>query len=213
LLFVSQLAGFALLLGNKGGAYSAYALPYGVASVLMALNLFPAPRLRVAVPVAALTAMTVAGSIVIIGEARSAEDSVLTTDISRAARALVKPTETVVGEQLYWWLYRDQRFVANSAIWQQRYDRGDTLEQAVHRICPDVILLDGLWLYRYNHLDVGRRYANSAPTDPRELPALRGLLRREYKPVRRLGVGPQQLVFWRHTAGHCPPHGARGAKG
>ena len=114
-----------------------------------------------------------------------------------------------MGEWIYWWLYRDERFRANISIWLQAWQHpDDTFADSFHRMCPDYVLLDDVWLNRYNQTEGERdTYPNLAPTDPRERGRLKGLLRSEYAIVGRLAVDDRTLTLWGRRPADCPQPG------
>ena len=205
ILFASMLAGYGLLLGYKGGTYVVFSFPFAVGSVVAAMRvLAPEPPLRDIVPVAGLVAATLASAVFLVDQIRSVpEEPALDAELSAEAREIVPEGETVMGEWVYWWLYEDERFRFNSALWQQRWlHPSDTFADSFARVCPDNVLLDDRWLARYASAGVSL-YANQAPTDPREKAKLRRLLEKEYRLERTIEADGRTLRFWERRAPDC----------
>ena len=109
-----------------------------------------------------------------------------------------------MGEWVYWWLYEDERFRFNSSIWLQRWlHPSEPFADSFHRVCPDDVLLDDLWLDRYRQLGVGRWFASQAPTRYAEKAELLALVRREYRPVAHERAQGRKLVFWERKEPGC----------
>lgn len=207
ILLVGLLVGWAVYVGFRTVAYGGYALPFAVAAVASALSSLSPPRLRIAIPAVGLAAATIASSAYLVSEIRAAPaEAALDEAASRRAREIVPPGRTVMGEWIYWWFYKDERFRANTSIWLQAWQHPeDSFAKSFHRICPDYVLLEDAWLSRYDRTETeGKTYPNTAPTDARERGRLKTLLRSEYSIVERLEVDDRTLAFWRRRAADCP---------
>jgi hypothetical protein len=124
---------------------------------------------------------------------------------AQIAREVVPPGKTVVGEWVYWWLFEDERFRANSTIWLQAWQHPEeSFADSFHRICPDYVLFEDLWLARYAVIGTQDRFPNMAPSDTAERGRLMAVLRDEYEVVRRVPVDERTLTFWRRSEADCP---------
>ena len=207
ILLVGLTLGWLLIVGFKTVAYALYGVPFAVAAFAAALPALSPPPLRKVVPAAALSVAVVASSLHIGSEIRNAPpEAALDGRASEVARDVVPPDRTVMGELIYWWLYRDDRFRTNLSIWLQAYQHPDEpFETTFHRLCPDYVLLDDIWLNRYNQTEgEGRLFPNVAPTDPLERERLMSLLQAEYQVAERIDVDGRTLTFWRRQAEGCP---------
>lgn len=211
-LLASMLVGYGLLLGYKGGTYVVFSFPFALGAIASALrDLAPSspPSLRTLVPAGGLAALALAGSVFLVDQIRSVpdEEPALDAELASEAKRIVPEGSTVVGEWIYWWLWRDERFRFNSAIWLQAWQHPEeSFEDSFHRVCPDYVLMDELWLARYDaaSLVTGRRFPSQAPLRGAEKRELRQLLRREYRRVAVREAADRTLVFWQRRAPACP---------
>ncbi len=205
ILLASMLVGYGLLLGYKGPTYLAFTLPLAIATVLAALKALSPKRLQTVVPAAGLCVVALLSGIHLVDYIDGVTDDPAVDDrLSAEARELVASDETIMGEWVYWWLYRDQRYVFNSDLWLQQWQHpGDSFDQSFARVCPDWVLLDDTWLARYASLDGGRVFPNQAPTSAKERRQLGRLLKREYREVERKKVGGRTIGFWHRRAADC----------
>ena len=209
ILLVSLLLGFALLHAYKLGTYTDFAVPFAVAAVIAAAErLAPAGR-RPLATAAVAGALTLAGGATVVDRvAEASPEPALDDELSATATEIVPADATVIGEWVYWWLYRDPRFQVNSSIWFQAYEHpGESFRQSFNRVCPDYVLLDDLWLDRYAGPGLGRWWPNLAPQDPAERQRLEGLLQSDYLLVRSLDVDDRRISFWHRRAPDCPAPG------
>ena len=210
ILLIGLLLGWTLMVGFKTVAYALYGVPFAVGAFAAVLPLLSPPPLRTVVPVAGLVAATIASSLHVASEIRNAPpEAALDGEASEVAREVVPEGKTVMGELIYWWLYEDERFRTNISIWLQEWDHPDEpFSTTFHRLCPDYVLLDDVWLNRYNQAEgEGRLFPNVAPTDPAERDRLESLLRDEYVVVEEIEVDERTLTFWRRRASDCPQPG------
>lgn len=206
-LLASMLVGYGLLLGYKGGTYVTFCFPFAVGAIVAALRALAPAQLTTVVPVAGLVAGTLVATLFLVDQIRAVDsEPALDADLGATARQIVPEGDTVVGEWIYWWLYRDDRFRFNSDIWLQRWQHpSDSFADSFHRVCPDYVLLDDLWLQRYRQVALGRRFASQAPTEYGEKRKLLRLLNNEYRPVRQVRLDGRKLVFWHRSASACSP--------
>jgi hypothetical protein len=206
LLLISQLAGLALLYANRAPVYVVGALPFAAAALVEGFSALP--RLRRIAPVAILAIITVIGGRTVIDGVRASEKGAATdARASRIARSFVRPGEVVVGDYVYWWLFRDARFRFNAVIWADEYQHHVSFEQAFHDTCPAVVLYDEFWQNRYpagTPGSLGFIFPALAPTDPTEGPKLLRLLVREYRfPPRVIVAGGRTITLWRRKVPRC----------
>jgi hypothetical protein len=188
LLLLSQLAGLALLYANHGAMYLIGAMPFTAAALLETFSLVPRRRLASASAVTVLTVLAIVGGRA-IGHAAAVDP-----------RGAAAERGVAVGDFVYWWLFRDERFRFNADIWFNEYHRHLSFEQAFARVCPDLVVLDELWLARYSDFgptSLGRRFPGLAPTDPKEETKLMRILFRDYRYPPRLEVaGGRAVELW-----------------
>ena len=207
ILLIGALVGFALYVSLRTQQYSPYVFPFAVAAFACALDSLSPVRLRAVVPAIVLAIATIASSVHLVSEIRAEpSEAALDEELSERAREIVPPGQTVMGEWVYWWLYKDDRFRTTSALWLQEWQHQDeTFEEAFHRVCPDYVLLDDVWLARYDAIQLTEKYPeNVFPTDPGEREELQALLRREYGVADQLEVEGRTITFWRRAAPDCP---------
>jgi hypothetical protein len=208
ILLANLLVAFALLHAYKYGTYANFAVPFSVAAIIAAAEQL-APVARRPLAVAALLAafMLAGGSFVVKKIDAATPEPALDDGLSRVAREIVPPGQTVIGDWIYWWLYRDQRFQINSSIWFQAYEhRGESFRDSFDRVCPDYVLLDDIWLGRYVQPEKAARiWPNLAPSDPRERLRLMRLLHQDYRRVRALELDGRHISFWQRRKPACPP--------
>lgn len=213
ILLIGLLVGWALFVGNRTTGYSGYALPFAVAAAACALHSLSPRPWRTATTAAGLAAATLASSVFLASEIRAASpEPALDEEVSERAREIVPPGRSVVGEWIYWWLYRDERFRANSVIRLQAWQHPDeTYAETFHRVCPDYVLLDDLWLGYYEALRLDPAIVsadnyprNFYPVDAAERERLMALLRDEYEVAERLEAEDRTLTFWSRRASDCP---------
>jgi hypothetical protein len=206
-LLLSQLAGLAVLYANRSPIYTVGAMAFAAAAVVDALTLIRRPWHRSLAVLAVLGVCTIAGGRAIVDGIRASPAGAATnSNVSRLARALVPKNGIAIGDYVYWWLFRDERFRFNAMIWFDRYERGSSFAAAFHKACPDLVIYDDLWKSRYSDFgpdSLGRRYPALAPTDPHEEQKLEYLLSSEYRLVRRLKAGGRTLEFWRRKHATC----------
>ena len=100
-------------------------------------------------------------------------------------------------------------------LWLQEWQHQDEpFRDSFHRVCPDYVLLDDLWLNYYevinlepDFLDNPNYPENFYPMYPDEPERLNALLSREYEVVERMQVDENTLTFWRRQAPDCPQPG------
>jgi len=206
-MLASMLVGFGLLLGWKGPTYVVFCFPFAFGAIASALHILAPPRLGEMVPAVGLAVIALAGAVFLAEQIRAVPDRepALDSELAAEANRIVPEGSTVVGEWIYWWLWRDERFRFNSSIWLQQWQHpSEGFAGAFHRVCPDYVLMDDLWLARYGQLATGRRFASQAPTRRGEKRELLRLLRREYRPVSTRSAADRTLVFWERRAPGCP---------
>ncbi len=147
--------------------------------------------------VVVLLALALGASATTVADAyRTDEEPAATEELERAVRPFVRPGETVMGEWVYWWAFRDDRFKFNTQIWLSKYVHGESFERTFDRLCPDVVMLDELWLVRYLYIEGGKIFPTQAPTDPAERAQLRDLLHRDYGLRGEVEVDGRVIEFW-----------------
>ena len=208
ILLIGLLVGWALFVGFRTTAYAPYALPFTVAACACALATLSPDRWRRTVPALGLAAATIVSSLYLISEARKVPpEPALDAQVIERAREIVPPGHTVIGEWVYWWMYKDARFRANTALWLLRWAHPhETFADTFHRLCPDYVLLDNAWLARYAPAAIeaqGELAPNLWPTDSREKGQLHSLLRSEYEVAQRFDADGRTLTFWRRRASGC----------
>jgi hypothetical protein len=209
ILLIGLLVGWALLVGSRTTAYAPYALPFTVAACACALTTLSPGRWRRTVPALGLAAATIVSSLYLVSEARKVPpEPALDKQATERAREIVPRGRTVMGEWVYWWMYKDARFQANTALWLLRWAHpNETFADTFHRLCPDYLLLDNAWLNHYAPAAIeaeGDKAPNLWPTDPREKGELLSLLRNEYEVAQRIDADGSTLTFWRRKAAGCP---------
>jgi hypothetical protein len=212
ILLIGLLVGWALYVGVRTPAYAPYALPFAVAAFACALTFLSPTRWDKTVPVVGLAVATIASSLYVVSDIRAvAPEAALDKQATERAQEIVPPGRTVIGEWVYWWMYKDARFQADTALWLLRWGHPDeTFADTFHRLCPDYVLLDNIWLDRYEPQVIqaeGEFAPNLWPTDPREKGQLLSLLRREYEVAQRFDADGRTLTFWRRRAAACPGPG------
>ncbi len=210
-LLLSHVLGLALIQGNKTPMYVWYAFPYAIAAIIACGHILrrrlpgSAPR-RIALPatVAVLALLTTVGATATVRDVRSIpKDPALDPAFASFASA-VRPGETVMGEWLYWWAFRDEDFHYNSLVWLDRWLHDASLDQSFARLCPDVVLYDDVWDGRYDQTaDFGRRFPSLAPTDPAEREQLRELLQRDYRVREQATIGGRNVELWERREAAC----------
>jgi hypothetical protein len=210
ILLLSHVLGLALIQGNKSPMYVAFAVPYALASLIAATNWLAGRigivnRAPATAVVGVLAALSLLGAKAMIEDARSTPDELGDRpEVAREARAVAGPHGTVMGEWLYWWAFRDERFRVNSLIWLIESQDGVSFEAAFRRLCPDVVMLDDIWLSRYEAVEVGeQQFPAWAPTDASEQERLMLVLNRYYAFSKQLKVGAHRIDFWRLRSSDC----------
>jgi hypothetical protein len=209
-LLLSHVCGIALIQANKTPMYLGYAMPYALATLVAAI-LWLANRVgltreaRVAAVVAFLAMLTVGAGKAMLDEARSTPDELADDPrIAQKARTLAGPHGTVMGEWLYWWAFRDDRFRFNSLITMIENDENVSFEAAFRRLCPDVVMLDDVWLNRFDPAVVRvQEFRTLEPTDAADLGRFRGVLREDYRLVEELSIGTHAIELWQRTESGC----------
>ena len=202
LLLASHLAGLALIAPNKPPIHAWYALPFAIAAILEALRQFSGRRWVPAAGVAVLALILVPG----IREMRDATpaEPTFTSQFRQAADAAIRPGESVLGDYLYWWGFKNEDYHWNSWIWNDRWAHRTSFEQAFNRLCPDVVIYDDVWRARYQQgAAFGKRFPSMAPTDPTEVQAIGALLQREYTLASNSTINGRNIQFWRRQPGAC----------
>ncbi len=209
-LLLSQLAGLALLYANKGPAYAVGAVPFGAASLVE--GLWALPRARFVAAALVLTAGAVLGGRAMLDGIHSSQRGAATdARVSRVARTLVGKDQVAIGDFVYWWLFRDQRFRFNAILWSDESRNHVTLAHAFRDACPDVVLYDDFWQARYPANapgSLGYQFPALAPTDPNEEPKLLSILTHMYRfpPVIET-AGTRTVTFWKRRAPTCRSSG------
>ncbi len=208
LLLASHLGGIALIEPNKAPVFAYYALPYAICAitelVVLASGRLPAPA-QIWIPVLVLAAV----AFIQFRDTRSVElrtpkEPIFSAAFSRLAGEVVRPGDSVLGDYIYWWGFKDVNYHWNSWIWNYRWAHHAPLERAFNRLCPDVVLYDDVWNSRYLQTEsFGPRFPSMAPTDPSEKVHLRALLRREYRLVGSDVIDGRHIEFWRRRPGGC----------
>jgi hypothetical protein len=215
ILLIGLLVGWAIYVSLRTPWYGGYALPFAVAALACGLDSLSPDRWRKLVTAGGLTAATVASSLYLVYEIRNESAPTAFPDAAAAvderagerAREIVPRGRTVIADWAYWWFFKDERHRGNTAIWLQAWQHpNETFAEVFHRVCPDYVLLDDLWLVLYEPATAKNadEAPNVFPTDPRERERLMALLRAEYELVERMEVADNQLVFWRRLASGCP---------
>lgn len=209
ILLVGLLVGWAAYVSLRTVWYAGYALPFAVAAVAAALHSLSPEGRKKLVGAGGLAAATIASSLYLMNEIRTEPPEAARDEVAaERAREIVPPGKTVVGDWVYWWYFKDDRFRVNTTIWLQAWQHQDeTFAQSFHRVCPDYVLLDDRWLDSYapGAVEAAQEAPNVFPTDPRERDKLFALLRREYELEERMEVDDRTLAFWRRRAAECPP--------
>ena len=119
LLLTSHLAGLALIAPNKPPIHAWYALPFAIAAIVEVLRQFSGRRWIPAVGMCVLALLLVPG----IREMRNVTpaEPIFTSQFEQAARASVRPGESVLGDYVYWWGFKDVDYHWNSWIWNDRW--------------------------------------------------------------------------------------------
>lgn len=201
LLLVSQLMGLALLYANRGAMYFIGAMPFACAALLEASSLVPG-RVRASVAATVVLALLALVGARAISHAATVDPRGAAVDARLATTAshLLPKNGVAIGDYVYWWLFRDNRFRFNADIWFDEYHHHASFEQAFARVCPDLVVLDELWLARYSNFgptSLGRRFPGLAPTDPNEEAKLMRILFREYRYPPRFDVaGGRAVELW-----------------
>jgi hypothetical protein len=201
LLILSQLAGLALLYANHGAMYFIGAMPFASAALLEAFSLVPRHAPASAAAVVLLAVLAILGGRA-ISHAATVDPRGAAADarLSTVASHMLRSRGVAVGDFVYWWLFRDDRFRFNADIWFDEYHNHASFEQAFARVCPDLVVLDEFWLARYSNFgptSLGRRFPGLAPTDPNEETKLMRVLFRDYRYPPRLEVaGGRAVELW-----------------
>jgi len=206
MLLISFLLGLGLLVSWKAPNTAYLGVPLAVAAIAVALRELAPEGLRTSVPVVGLTALLLFSSGYVLDQGRKAiYDPALDPALSDQARELIPAGSTVMGDSLYWWLFRDERFIFNST-WLQRWQHpNDTVADSFHRVCPDYVLLDDLWLDHYRRVSFGRQLTpNLYPRTRGEREQVFKLLGREYRKVEVIPFGVRTLRFFERRAPDCP---------
>jgi hypothetical protein len=207
ILLVGQILGWSLIVGQKSPLYAGYSIPFIVAAFACALHSLSPAGLRRIATAGGLAAAAIASGVFLASDIRDAPaEPAVDSQLSERAREIVPPGQTVMGEMVYWWLYKDERYRANINIWLQRWQHpAEPFADSFNRLCPDYVLLDDLWLDRYLYTDTtGEEFPNVAPTDPGEKDELMTLLRSEYETADSVDVDDRTITFWRREAPECP---------
>jgi hypothetical protein len=201
LLLLSQLAGLALLYANHGAMYLIGAMPFAALALLELFALVPRRIPAAALAVVVLGALTLVGASTISNAASSdPRGAAANAQLSATAKSLVPKDGTAMGDYVYWWLFRDDRFRFNADIWFAEYHDHLSFQQAFARVCPNLVVLDDFWLARYSDFgptSLGHRFPGLAPFDTREENKLMGVLFRDYRYPPRLEVaGGRAVELW-----------------
>jgi hypothetical protein len=147
---------------------------------------------------AVLLAMAIGGSATTLADAsRTPREPAATARLQRLVRPFVGAKQSVMGEWIYWWAFRDPRFKFNTQIWLSEFVHREPFDRTFDRLCPDVVMLDDVWLSRYDQTQgLGKIFPTQAPTDPGERRQLQQLLRREYRLRGRITVDARKIEFW-----------------
>jgi hypothetical protein len=131
----------------------------------------------------------------LVTDARGAPASPLASgSLQATANRVAAGARSVMGEWQWWYLFRNDQYRANSAIWMREYVWHESFGQAFHDLCPDVVVLDDDWLRRYRP---GTQFPNISPTNPAERTQLIAMLRRGYRVSARATAAGDRFVFWR----------------
>jgi hypothetical protein len=202
LLLLSHLAGLALIAPNKPPMHAYYALPFAIAAILEAVRQFTTRRW---VPAAAVVML----ALILLPDLREMRnrtpaEPIFTQQFRDAAQAAVKLSESVLGDCVYWWGFKNIDFHWNSGIWNDRWAHQTTFDEAFNRLCPDVVIYDDMWNGRYPQAAAfSRRFPSMAPTDPAEPQQVTALLAREYSLVRTVTINGRNIGFWRRKPDGC----------
>jgi hypothetical protein len=132
------------------------------------------------------------------------KEAIFTSQFERARDAAVRPGESVLGDYIYWWGFKDVDYHWNSWIWNWRWRTGASFDEAFNRLCPDVVVYDDTWRNRYpGAVEFAKRFPSMAPRDPAEQQALEALLARQYTRVQNVTIEGRRIEFWRRKAGAC----------
>ncbi len=183
-----------------GLRYVWYALPIILVAILSAIAWIRAPA-GGALGVGALLALAVAGLGYAISDVAKTPQPVRDPRLVASFHRLVSPSDVVLAEPIFWWLDPNPGFRANSVIWLDREVHHWSPAEAIHHICPNVIVLDDIWRSRY---DAKTAFPTLAPSDPREGPALAMQLAREYRVTGVADVPGDRVVFWHRRRSSCP---------
>lgn len=207
ILLLSHLAALFLIQANKEFMYGAFATPYALAALIAASWALSArweEAGRAAVLVGVLAALTVWSGVATIRDARAAPDEPTDSPaLARNALSLAGPDGTVMGEPIYWWAFRGDRYRFNMAIWLLRNQYGLSLEQAFDRLCPRVVLLDDIWRLREIQQWTLGSTPPLEPTDPSEGAALMTALHHDYRERETVRVGTHPVELWQRAEPRC----------
>ena len=211
LLLAMHLAGLALIEPNKAPVFAWLALPYAIASIAEGLQRLAdrvppwRPMLRVAAPFAALAVLAGMGvDAAARVERRTPQEPIFSKQFALVAKRAVRPGESVLGDYVYWWGFKNVDYHWNSWIWNYRWANDVALEPAFNRLCPDVVLFDSIWASRYPQAQsFGSRFPSMAPTHEEEGRQLTALLQREYRLRASATIDGREIQFWGRRAGAC----------
>ncbi len=210
-MLLSHVLGVALIQGNKTPMYAWFGLPYGIAALLACARWVrehasagTASRLVTAATVVVLGGLVLLAGRALVSDVRSVtKDPALEREFAALAAA-AQPGETVLGEWLYWWGFRDEDFRYNSLLWIERWRDGASLDESFERLCPDLVLYDDVWDARYDQTETfGQRFPSLAPTDAAEREELRTLLASHYRVRQEATIGGREISLWERRPGAC----------
>jgi hypothetical protein len=147
---------------------------------------------------AVLLALSIGGTATTVADAsRAPREPAATARLQRLVKPFVRHGQSVMGEWIYWWAFRDARFKFNTQIWLSEFVHQESFDRTFDRLCPDVVMLDDVWLSRYAQTQgLGKIFPTQAPTDPAEREQLQQLLRREYRLRGRVSIDARNIEFW-----------------
>ena len=117
--------------------YLVGAMPFAALALLELFALIPRQALGAALAVVMLGALTLVGGLA-IGRAAASDPRGAAADshLSRVARQMLPKNGIAVGDYVYWWLFRDDRFRFNADIWFREYHEHLTFEPGVLACMP-----------------------------------------------------------------------------
>jgi hypothetical protein len=176
-----------------------YAVPFVVVTVAtgLAVTRFRSGQMWAMFP---LLGLAIASGGFAVSDAAKSPQIVRDHTLTATFHRLVRPRDVVLAEPFFWWVDPTPGFRSNSVIWLSHAINGWSFEESVHRICPNMIVVDKLWLNRY---EAKTDFPSLAPTDPAEKAVLVSLLRREYALVETVEAAGDRITFWRRAGPNC----------